>query len=149
MIQLYGNPPALTSQAPVRHKSVVWVLGALKLRTNRLTRLVCTGLLLTLCSATSLAQTPLQTEGSVKPELVLVIAVDQLRRDRLLDNLPGGLGQLLRGGRVYVNAQLAHALSTTCPGHVTMLTGRFPGPIGVPDNAHLDRGQWQQWQRPE
>lgn len=85
-----------------------------------------------------------QSPVAIKPELVLVIAIDQLRRDRALASLPGGIGQLLRDGRVFVNAQLGHGLSTTCPGHVTMLTGRFPGPIGVPDNAHLERGEWQQ-----
>lgn len=89
--------------------------------------------------------------GRVEPELVLLIAVDQLRRDRLQVNSSsalvdgmGGLGRLLEAGRVYQHAQLGHALSTTCPGHVTMLSGRFPGPIGVPDNAHLDRNLWQQ-----
>lgn len=73
------------------------------------------------------------------PRLVLLIAVDQLRRDRLDAALPGGLGRLAREGRVYAEAALDHAGTATCPGHVTMLTGRHPGPAGVPGNEFIDR----------
>jgi arylsulfatase A-like enzyme len=72
------------------------------------------------------------------PRLVLVIAVDQLRRDRLDAELPGGLGRLAREGRVYTEAALDHALTETCPGHATMLTGRHPGAAGVPGNRFID-----------
>ena len=73
------------------------------------------------------------------PGLVLLLAVDQLRRDRVHADLPGGLGRLAREGRFFVDASLAHADTTTCPGHATMLTGRHPGPAGIPSNAFIDR----------
>lgn len=141
---LYGNLPALTSEVPAGQAGVERSFaGFQKDLTGRLGECLF-GLLIVgmlgLLSAPALGQ-PL---AASKPELVLVVAVDQLRRDRALASLPGGIGRLIRDGRVFVNAQLAHGLSTTCPGHVTMLTGRFPGPIGVPDNAHLDRDAWQQ-----
>lgn len=73
------------------------------------------------------------------PRLVLVIIVDQLRRDRLDPGLPGGLGRLAREGRVYADAALAHALTETCSGYVTLLSGRHPGHAGVPGNRFIDR----------
>jgi predicted AlkP superfamily pyrophosphatase or phosphodiesterase len=70
--------------------------------------------------------------------LVLLVAVDQLRADRLEAALPGGLGRLRREGRVFVDAALDHAHTTTCVGHATMLTGRHPGPIGIPGNSFVE-----------
>jgi len=73
------------------------------------------------------------------PHLVLLLAVDQLRPDRLSTALPGGLGRLMREGRVFADAALEHADTETCPGHASMLTGRYPGPAGVPSNEFVDR----------
>lgn len=73
------------------------------------------------------------------PRLVLVVAVDQLRSDRLDPGLPGGLGRLAREGRVFAEAAHAHADTSTCPGHASMLTGRHPGPAGIPGNAFVER----------
>jgi predicted AlkP superfamily pyrophosphatase or phosphodiesterase len=75
---------------------------------------------------------------SETPRLVVLVAIDQLRPDRIRTDLPGGLGRLLREGRVYEEAALDHAMTETCPGHVTMLTGRNPGPAGIPGNSFLD-----------
>jgi predicted AlkP superfamily pyrophosphatase or phosphodiesterase len=72
------------------------------------------------------------------PRLVVIIAIDQLRRDRLDPTLPGGLGRLAREGRVYRQGTLDHAGTATCPGHVSIVSGRHPGPIGVPGNHYLD-----------
>ena len=77
--------------------------------------------------------------GAERPRLVLLVAIDQLRADRLDPMLPGGLGRLQREGRVFADALLAHAFTATCPGHATMLTGRHPGPAGVPGNRFVDR----------
>jgi len=71
-------------------------------------------------------------------DLVVVLSVDQLRRDRLDPALPGGLGRLAREGRVFRDALLAHAGSSTCPGHAALVTGRHPGRAGVPGNTYLD-----------
>ena len=70
--------------------------------------------------------------------LVLFIAVDQLRPDRLDPALPGGLGRLAREGRVFVDGALAHGMTETCPGHATMLTGRHPAAAGIPANDFFD-----------
>ncbi len=81
------------------------------------------------------------TDESVTPtpRLVLVLVVDQLRRDRLDPALPGGLGRLAREGRVFADALVDHAHTETCPGHVTILTGVHPGRAGVPGNQFVDR----------
>lgn len=70
--------------------------------------------------------------------LVLLIAVDQLRPDRLDASMPGGLGRLAREGRVYNDAALEHAMTETCPGHVVMLTGLHPARTGIPANTFID-----------
>ena len=70
--------------------------------------------------------------------LILVLVVDQLPRDRVDADLPGGLGRLVREGRVYTEATLDHAMTETCPGHATILTGRHPGHTGIPGNRFLD-----------
>ncbi len=72
------------------------------------------------------------------PRLVLLVSVDQLRRDRLDARLPGGLGRLAREGRVHLEGALDHALTETCAGHATMLTGRHPGAAGIPGNSFID-----------
>ena len=70
--------------------------------------------------------------------LVLVIAVDQLRPDRIDETLPGGFGRLVREGRFFVDAALDHGMTETCPGHATMLTGRHPAAAGIPANDFFD-----------
>jgi Type I phosphodiesterase / nucleotide pyrophosphatase len=77
--------------------------------------------------------------AGTSPRLVLLLAVDQLRPDRLSTALPGGLGRLMREGRVFADAALEHADTETCPGHATMLTGRHPGPAGIPANEFVER----------
>jgi predicted AlkP superfamily pyrophosphatase or phosphodiesterase len=45
----------------------------------------------------------------------------------------------MREGRVFADAALEHADTETCPGHATMLTGRHPGPAGIPANEFVER----------
>jgi arylsulfatase A-like enzyme len=73
-----------------------------------------------------------------RPRLVVVLSVDQLARRRVSAALPGGLGRLLREGRVFADAALEHGITETCPGHATMLTGVNPGPAGIPGNVLFD-----------
>ncbi len=70
--------------------------------------------------------------------LVVVVAVDQLRPDRLSEELPGGFGRLIKEGRAFVDAALDHAFTETCPGHAVILTGRHPARIGIPANGYID-----------
>ncbi|XOV87820.1 MAG: alkaline phosphatase family protein [Pseudomonadota bacterium] len=82
-------------------------------------------------------------QGADTPvRLVLVIVVDQLRPDRLSADLPGGLGRLMREGRVYVDAALDHAVTNTCPGHAVVLTGKNPASMGIIGNDGFDRAAW-------
>ncbi len=76
--------------------------------------------------------------SSGPPRLVVMLAIDQLRADGLAEDLPGGLGRLVREGRVYTEAALAHAVTETCAGHASMLTGRHPAAAGLPGNVFLD-----------
>jgi arylsulfatase A-like enzyme len=70
----------------------------------------------------------------VRPALVLLLVVDQLARGRLDATLPGGLGRLLREGRVFADATLTHAVTETCPGHAAISLGLAPGHAGIPSN---------------
>lgn len=85
------------------------------------------------------AAAPPATQVREGPALVVLVAIDQLRPDRLDARLPGGLGRLMRDGRVFTDASLEHALTETCPGHATMLTGRHPAAAGIPGNTIVDR----------
>ena len=77
-------------------------------------------------------------KAAATPKLIVVISIDQLRRDRLTDALPGGLGKLSRHGRVFVDASLDHGITNTCPGHSVILTGVSPGRAGIPGNTYID-----------
>ena len=92
-----------------------------------LVSLGCRGLLQT----ADAAETP--------PRLVLVLVIDQLRPERLTAELPGGLGRLVREGRLFESAALAHAYTETCPGHAVILTGRHPGAAGIPSNSFVEK----------
>ncbi len=73
-----------------------------------------------------------------EPKLVITLVVDQLRPERLSEDMPGGLGRLMREGRVYSEATLDHGLTNTCPGHVVISTGVYPGKAGIPGNSYID-----------
>lgn len=77
------------------------------------------------------------------PTLAVVIAIDQLRDDRLADSLSGGLGRLVRNGRRFVDSSLDHGLTNTCPGHAALITGMQPARAGIPGNSYVDRGNWR------
>ncbi|AYL94950.1 alkaline phosphatase family protein [Mucilaginibacter celer] len=76
-----------------------------------------------------------------KPSLIIMISVDMLSgeiMDRFTDNLPGGLGRLLREGVVFENGYQEHAFTETGPGHSTLLSGRHPSSTGIPNNSWID-----------
>ncbi|MEO2177841.1 MAG: alkaline phosphatase family protein [bacterium] len=78
------------------------------------------------------------------PKLIVIISVDQLRRDRVTDDLPGALGMLSRQGRVFVDSELNHAITSTCPGHSVLVTGVTPGRAGIPGNTFVDQQTFQE-----
>ena len=71
--------------------------------------------------------------------LVVVLVIDQLRPERIHGDLPGGLGRLMSEGHNFPRAEQNHARTETCPGHATILTGRYPGSAGIPGNYFIDR----------
>ena len=77
------------------------------------------------------------------PKLVVVVAVDQLRKDRLTAQLQGGLGRLLREGRNFVDSSLDHGVTNTCPGHAVIMTGVQPSKAGVAGNDFVDGETWE------
>jgi predicted AlkP superfamily pyrophosphatase or phosphodiesterase len=79
--------------------------------------------------------------GEERPALLVLLVVDQLTRGRLDPALPGGLGRLLREGRVFADATLAHGITETCPGHAAISTGRHPGHAGIPGNHVFESGR--------
>ena len=69
----------------------------------------------------------------VRPRLVVVITVDQLRPDYLTrwrSQLTGGF-RLLQSGAVFTNAFEDHGVTETAPGHSTILSGRWPAHTGI------------------
>jgi hypothetical protein len=48
---------------------------------------------------------------------------------------------VFREGRVFADATVAHAITETCPGRATVLTGTNPGPAGIPGNQLFDGGR--------
>lgn len=78
------------------------------------------------------------------PSLIVLLAIDQFRNDRIDSTLPGGLGLIAREGRVFTDASLDHGLTSTCPGHAVMMTGMNPGNAGIPGNSYIDAAAWEE-----
>ena len=72
------------------------------------------------------------------PKLVLLLSLDQLSPGRLNAEMLGGLGRLVREGRVFSNASLNPGVTTTCPGHVVSSTGVNPAKAGIAGNGYID-----------
>lgn len=81
---------------------------------------------------------PPAAELVVKPKLVVMITVDQLRPDyftRWRSQLSGGLSTLANSGASFTNAFQDHAVTETAPGHSTVLSGRWPAHTGILTNV--------------
>lgn len=91
-----------------------------------------------ICSVFVLLACSCLVSADSSPRLVILLAVDQLRADRLDPKLPGGLGRLAREGLRFTNAMLDHGVTNTCPGHVAFATGVNPGRAGIPGNDYID-----------
>lgn len=73
----------------------------------------------------------------LRPALVLVLTVDQLRPDyfeRWDEQLTGGFRLLLDEGAFFARATQDHGITETAPGHATILSGRFPYSTGISHN---------------
>jgi len=104
----------------------------------RLRSYVCIGLLpLTLSPLTCR-----QASADEGPSLMVVLVVDQMRRDyvdRFQDSWTGGLRRMLDTGAIYVNAEYPYLATVTCAGHATVGTGAYPSVHGIVLNAWWDR----------
>ena len=80
-------------------------------------------------------------ESRTPPNLILVLAIDQMRFDYLTrfdDLYEGGLRKLIDEGAVFTNARYRHAGTWTGPGHSVILSGRHPSNSGIIFNEWYD-----------
>src|SRR5437899_12306573 len=73
-----------------------------------------------------------------RPKLMVVITVDQLRRDyldRYRTQLNGGLAMLATQGADFTEAYQDPAAPETAPGPSTILPGRWPAHTGITRNT--------------
>ena len=81
-----------------------------------------------------------------QPQLVVLVAVDQLRADlvdRYAATFTGGFRRFLDHGYRFTGASHAHAVNETAVGHATLSTGVFPSRSGIVSNdwaQKTDRG---------
>lgn len=76
-----------------------------------------------------------------EPSLVVLLAVDQMRADYLERFRPlfeGGLARLLDEGAVFADAHHEHSMTSTAPGHATLVTGSSPARTGIVGNTWID-----------
>lgn len=76
------------------------------------------------------------------PHLIVTIVIDQFSAtlfNQYRGRLTGGLHTLSEQGRVYQSGYQSHAITETCPGHSTVLTGASPWLTGIPANNWTDR----------
>lgn len=95
--------------------------------------------------STALAQTA--DAAPTKPTLIVTIVVDQFSANlynQYRDRFTGGLHTLTDHGLVYANGFQQHAMTETCPGHSTILTGVNPASAGIPANDWIDRATGQE-----
>jgi len=81
-----------------------------------------------------------------KPSLVVVIVVDQMRRDYIQDYGPRwtkGLRRLVDQGAWFTNAAYPYTTTLTCAGHATIGTGTLPSTHGIISNQWWDRATQQ------
>ncbi len=81
---------------------------------------------------------------SVKPKLVVLLSIDQMRGDywdSLLKplNADGGFQTLFEEGTIFQNAHHKHAVTTTAAGHATLATGFYPSNNGIVNNTVYNR----------
>jgi predicted AlkP superfamily pyrophosphatase or phosphodiesterase len=77
----------------------------------------------------------------VRPKLVLVLSIDQMRFDYLARFAPlykGGLRTLADRGAVFSNAKYHHSAAETGPGHAVLLSGQHPSHSGIVANDWWD-----------
>jgi len=88
-----------------------------------------------LFASQALAQAP------TPPRLLVVFSIDQFSAnlfDEYRPQFTAGLARLA-SGTVFRNGYQAHAMTETCPGHSTLLTGDHPARTGIITNIWVDQ----------
>ena len=83
-----------------------------------------------------------QATSADRPRLVVLVSIDQFRRDyvqRYGAHWTGGLARLVKEGAFFEAAAYPYFHTVTCPGHATTSTGVYPATHGLPLNAWWDR----------
>ena len=94
-------------------------------------------------AAAALVAAPISAQSpglAAPPRLLIVLSVDQFSADLFDEYRPqftGGLARLSRG-TVFRNGYQGQAITTTCPGHSTILTGQLPAHTGIVSNSWTD-----------
>src|SRR5258708_24329 len=86
--------------------------------------------------------TPKRTLPLLRPKLVVLLVVDQMRADyvdKFRFQWTGGLKRLVEEGAWFRDAAYPYAATETCVGHATISTGAFPATHGLVANAWWDR----------
>ena len=79
----------------------------------------------------------------LRPKLVVLIVVDQMRADYLekyASKFSYGFVRLMKHGAWFTHAAYPYAKTVTCAGHATVSTSDFPSTHGMINNTWWDRG---------
>lgn len=86
----------------------------------------------------------LPAAAAERPDLIVVISVDQLPSEYLIRFDPwfskGGFRRFLRSGAAYSEATYPYGTMKTAPGHASIATGTTPSRHGIVSNTWFDRG---------
>jgi predicted AlkP superfamily pyrophosphatase or phosphodiesterase len=88
------------------------------------------------------AQKIVAVKPAVRPKLVVMLVVDQMRGDyvdKFRGQWTGGLKRLIEEGAWFREAAYPYAATETCVGHATISTGALPATHGMVANAWWDR----------
>ena len=94
-----------------------------------------------LAAAAAFLANPAASQTPAAPRLLVVIAVDQFSANLFDEYRPlftAGLARI-SSGSVFRNGYQSHALTETCPGHSTILTGDHPARTGIINNFWIDQ----------
>lgn len=96
---------------------------------------------LILAAAAAFLAVPAAAQQPTPPKLIVAIAIDQFSAnlfDEYRPQFTGGFARLA-SGTVFRNGYQSHAMTETCPGHSTILTGDHPARTGIANNFWIDQ----------
>ena len=94
-----------------------------------------------LAAAAALFATQSAAQAPSPPKLLVVISIDQFSAnlfDEYRPHFTEGMARIA-SGTVFRNGYQSHAMTETCPGHSTILTGDHPARTGIVGNTWIDQ----------